>query len=194
MYSDDDLRDKRLRYLRDNKPPDEEPKDAPTLYQGHRGPGIGRLAAEIPDRIDGDKDTVAAERRPRRSDKSRISPEPVPPHLQAKVIDDLKRLQLRTFAQVAYTGEEKKRVTHLLREEREAVRSGEDRQPYIAEREGITAVARKRGQKQPSAESKAFASRLQREKSHRSGGGPNRKKAVKESGLFSLPNVVVRTA
>ena len=30
-----------------------------TLYRGHKGPDVGQLAAEIPERRDGDKDTVA---------------------------------------------------------------------------------------------------------------------------------------
>ena len=49
-----------------------------TLYRGHKGPGVGQLAAEIPERWDGDKDTVAAERRPRRAmlTRSRLNPSP----------------------------------------------------------------------------------------------------------------------
>ena len=38
------------------------------LYQGHKGPGIGCLKTDLPERRDGDGDTVVAERRPRQSD------------------------------------------------------------------------------------------------------------------------------
>ena len=44
------------------------------LYQGHKGPGIGHLKPDQPDRRDGDSDTVVAERRPRKSDQYEKSP------------------------------------------------------------------------------------------------------------------------
>ena len=52
------------------------------LYQGHKGPGIGYLKADLPERRDGDGDTVVAERRPRQSDLFDPSPMPVPPRLR----------------------------------------------------------------------------------------------------------------
>ena len=48
--------------------------DKPVLYQGHKGPGVGMLKADAPNRRDGDKDTVVAERRPRASEKHPKSP------------------------------------------------------------------------------------------------------------------------
>ena len=44
------------------------------LYQGHKGPGVGILKPDAPSRRDGDKDTVVAERRPRKSEKHPKSP------------------------------------------------------------------------------------------------------------------------
>ena len=52
------------------------------LYQGHKGPGIGYLKTDLPERRDGDGDTVVAERRPRQSDLFDPSPMPVPPRLR----------------------------------------------------------------------------------------------------------------
>ena len=103
-------------------------------------------------------------------------------------------LQLRTFAQVPFTREEKQRVRELLTHERQAVRAGKDCGDYTAERERITAAARKRGPKQPSAAARASATRLQQEKPNRQGGGrSDRTKGVKKTGLLGLPSVVVRT-
>ena len=48
--------------------------EVPVLYQGHKGPGVGMLKADAPNRRDGDKDTVVAERRPRASEKHPKSP------------------------------------------------------------------------------------------------------------------------
>ena len=49
-----------------------------TLYRGHKDPGVGQLAAEISERQDGDKDTVAAERRPRKGEGARFRLNPSP--------------------------------------------------------------------------------------------------------------------
>ena len=54
------------------------------LYQGHKGPGIGYLKDVVPERRDGDGDTVVAERRPRKADEFKKSPEPVPAGLSDK--------------------------------------------------------------------------------------------------------------
>ena len=45
-----------------------------TLYQGHKGPGIGYLKPDMPERRDGDSDTVVVERKPRKSDDFEPSP------------------------------------------------------------------------------------------------------------------------
>ena len=85
-------------------------------------------------------------------------------------------------------------MKELLSGEREAVRTGEDRQTYITKRERITALARKRGRKQPRVGSKSSVSRLHREKTKRRGGCNTRKKGVKELRRLGLPSVVARTA
>ena len=114
---------------------------------------------------------------------------------RAKVAADaLSFLQLRTFAQVPFTRDEKQRVKELLTKERQAVRAGKDCGDYTAERERITAAARKRGPKRPSATARASATRLQQQKATRQGGGrSSRTKGVKTTGLLGLPGVVVRT-
>ena len=50
---------------------------ADTLYQGHKGPGIGYLKPDRPNRRDGDGDTVVQERRPRKGDQYNPSPLPI---------------------------------------------------------------------------------------------------------------------
>ena len=96
-----------------------------TLHRGQKAAGVGQLAAEIPERWDGDKDTVAAERRPRKGDAYPISPESVPQQLRERVIAGLNRDQLRVLTLALYSREEKKRVKDLFDKEREAVRAGE---------------------------------------------------------------------
>ena len=80
-----------------------------TLYRGHKDPGVGQLAAEIPEHRDGDKDTVAAERRPRKGDAYPVPPEPVPQRLRERVIADLNRDQLRVLAPGGRTRERRRR-------------------------------------------------------------------------------------
>ena len=163
-----------------------------TLYRGHKGPGVGRLAAEIPERPDGDKDTVAAERWPRKGDAYLISPEPVPQRLRERVIADLNRDHLRVLAQAQYSREEKKKVKDLFNGERRAVAAGKDRQPFIAESEGLTAEARKRGPRMPSDASMAYAATV-REPSVRRPRDRNRNRDAKKTGMTGLPGVVART-
>ena len=70
------------------KPASKEVVEGEPLYQGHKGPGIGYLQGVLPERRDGDGDTVVAERRPRKADEYELSPEAVPPRLT----DDYKKL------------------------------------------------------------------------------------------------------
>ena len=58
--------------------------DGEPFYQGHKGPGIGYLKPALPERRDGDGDTVVGERRPRKADQYEKSPLPVPQSLNAK--------------------------------------------------------------------------------------------------------------
>ena len=72
----------------------------------------------------------------------------------------LQREHLRLLARVAFTKQEKARIKDLLAAEYRALEDGEDSAGLIAERDAITAVAAKRGPRQPSAEAMAFAKAL----------------------------------
>ena len=48
-------------------------------------------------------------------------------------------------------------MKELFGKERDAIKSGEDRQPIVEQREQITAEAKKRGNKRPSADAMAAA-------------------------------------
>ena len=180
--------------------PPAPPVDAPAmamdddgLYQGHRGRGVGQLAKEIPERRDGDKDTVAAERRPRKGDAHPISPEPVPQALWSRVLEDLGRQQMTTFAKVKYTPAEKKEMKSLFTGERSAVKSGEDRQTFSAARDRITEEARKRGKRTSSQGAQAVAATTRAPTVRKPSSGRNRNpnKDLKKSPQ-GLPGVVVR--
>ena len=67
---------------------------------------------------------------------------------------------LRLFTRVAFTEQEKARMKELFAAEYRALEAGEDRADLIAEREAITAVAARRGPRQPSPEAMAFAKGL----------------------------------
>ena len=64
---------------------------------------------------------------------------------------------LRLLARVAFTKQEKVRIKELFAAENHALKEGEDRADLIAERDAITAVAARRGPRQPSPEAMAFA-------------------------------------
>ena len=167
--------------------------DDETLFRGHCGPGVGTLASETPGRVDRDADTVVVERRPRKADKVKISPEPVPAHIRAKVQDELKQQQIKALTQVPLTREEKTRVNQLYREEIAAVKAGRDRSEASSERENIIAAAKKRGTRAPSGEAQSYASRLKAQRAAKSHAGrADRNQGVKESGMTSLPGVMVR--
>ena len=67
---------------------------------------------------------------------------------------------LRLFTMVAFTEQEKARIKELFAAEYRALEAGEDRAGLIAERAAITAVAARRGPRQPSPEAMAFAKAL----------------------------------
>ena len=75
---------------------------------------------------------------------------------------------------------------------REAVKAGQDRQPFITEREGRTAEARKRGPRKPSDASMAYAAAV-KEPSVRRPRDRDRNRDVKRTGMTGLPGVVART-
>ena len=174
---------------------DDASMDDETLFRGHRGPGVGTLASETPGRVDGvdrDADTVVVERRPRKADKVQISPEPVPAHIRAKVQDELKQQQIKTLTQVPLTREEKTRVNQLFKEEIAVVKAGHDRSEASSERESIIAAAKKRGTRAPSGEAQSYASRLKAQRAAKSHAGrADRNQGVKDSGMTSLPGVMV---
>ena len=72
------------------------------------------------------------------------------------------------------------------------MRLGKDRQPFIAESEGLTAEARKRGPRRPSDASMAYAAAV-KEPSVRRPRDRNRNRDAKKTGMTGVPGVVVRT-
>ena len=87
---------------------------------------------------------------------------------------------------------EEKRVKDLFDKERRAVAAGKDRQPFIAEREGLSAEARKRGPRMPSDASMAYAAAV-KAPSIRRPRDRDRNRDVKKRGMTGLPSVVERT-
>ena len=77
----------------------------------------------------------------------------------------------------------------LFDKEREAVKAGKDRQPFNAEREGLTAEARKRGLRRLSDASMAYAAAV-KAPSVRRPRDRDRSRDVKKTGL---PGVMERT-
>ena len=74
--------------------------------------------------------------------------------------DTLMHERLRLFSRVAFNEQEKARMKELFAAENRALETGEDRADLIAERDAITAVAKRRGRRQPSPEAMAFAKAL----------------------------------
>lgn len=73
----------------------------PRLYQGHFKAGIGFLRSMMPGRRDGDGDTVVAERQPRKSDRFRKSPHPIPAALARRLAPKAKRMARAAKAMAA---------------------------------------------------------------------------------------------
>ena len=94
------------------------------LYQGHRGPGIGFLADSMPERRDRDKDTVVAERRPRKADTIRPSPAPVPERHRPGAADWLGMVEAKMLTQHNFhTRREEGPQKHVrMREEADHIR------------------------------------------------------------------------
>ena len=80
----------------------------------------------------------------------------------------------------------------LFDKEREAVKAGKDRQPFITERDGLTAEAHKRSPRKPSVASMAYAAAV-KEPSVRRPRDRDRNKDVKKMGMGGLPSVVAPT-
>ena len=68
--------------------------------------------------------------------------------------------------------------------------AGHDRQPFITEREGLTAEARKRGPRKPSDASMAYAAAVKEPSVRRP---RDRNRDVKKTGLTGLTGVVAHT-
>ena len=125
----------------------EEAAEKEKRYQGHVGKSVGWLGAHAPGSVDGD--TVVSERNPLRGEEAPVSPKPVPEHVQKRARKTLAREQMHTLSRVAYTEGEKAEMKELFGKGRDAIKSGEDRQPFVEQREQITAEAKKRVSKRP---------------------------------------------
>ena len=132
---------------------------------------------------------MVSERKPRRGENAPVSPKPVPEHIQERALE-----QMHTLSRVAYTEGEKTEMQELFGKERDAIKSGEDRQPFAAQREQITAEAKKRGSKRPSADPMAAARSLPSSQRARQVGGTraNKNQGLRESSMGGLPSVQVR--
>ena len=172
----------------------EEAAEKEKRYQGHVGKSVGWLAANAPGRVDGDGDTVVSECNPLRGENAPVSPKPVPEHVQKRARETLAREQMHTLSRVAYTEGEKTEMKELFGKERDAIKCGEDRQPFVEQREQITAEAKKRGSKRPSADAMAAARGIPSSQRARQVGGTrgNKNQGLKESGMGGLPSVQVR--
>ena len=135
-----------------------------------------------------------SERKPFRDENAPVSPKPVPEHIQKRARETIAREQMHTLSRVAYTPDEKTEMKELFDKERDAIKSGEDRQPFVEQREQITAEAKKRGSKRPSADSMAAARSLPSRQRARQVGGTrgNKNQGLRESGMGGLPSVQVR--
>ena len=172
----------------------EEAAEKEERYQGHVRKSVGWLRANAPRRVDGDGDTVVSERNPLRGENAPASPKPVPEHIQKRTRETLAREQMHTPSRVAYTPDEKTEMKELFDKERAAIKSGEDRQPFVEQREQITAEAKKRGSKRPSAASMAAARGIPSRQQARQVGGTraNKNQGLRESGMGGSPSVQVR--
>ena len=85
-------------------------------------------------------------------------------------------------------------MKELFGKERDAIKSGEDRQPFSDKREKITTEATKRGGRRPSADSMAADRSLPSSRRARQVGGirANKNQGLRESGMGGLPSVQVR--
>ena len=101
---------------------------------------------------------------------------------------------MHTLSPVAYTVAEKTEMQELFGKKRDAIKSGEDHQPFVEQREQITAEAKKRGSKGPSADAMAAARGLPSRQRARQVGGTrgNKNQGLRESGMGGLPSVQVR--
>ena len=88
------------------------------LSQGRRGPEIGFLADSIPERRDGDKDTVVAEQRPRKADAFQSSPAPVPERHRQAVAGRLGMVEAKMLTQHKFTPDEKRAIKRTLAREK----------------------------------------------------------------------------
>ena len=98
------------------------PRRPPTvdgeLSQGRRGPEIGFLADSMPERRDGDKDTVVAEQRPRKADAFQSSPAPVPERHRQAVAGRLGMVEAKMLTQHKFTPDEKRAIKRTLAREK----------------------------------------------------------------------------
>ena len=78
----------------------------------------------MPERRDGDKDTVVAERRPRSTDTIRPSPAPVPERHRSGAPDWLGMVEAKMLTQHNFTHDEEKALKRTYAREKKPITSG----------------------------------------------------------------------
>ena len=107
----------------------------------------------MPERLEGDKDTVLAERRPRRADTIRPSPAPVPERHRSGAADWLGMRRPRCSRSTTFTHDEKKALKRTYAREKKLITSGKSdpalTQELEKERTRLSEEAGKRGPRKP---------------------------------------------
>ena len=184
---------KTVAVYRQNRP---SPADG-ELYQEHRGPGIGFLADSMPERRDGDKDTVVAERRPRKTDTIRPSPAAVPERHRQAAANRLAMAEAKMLTQHNFTHDEKKELKCAFTREKKLITSGKS-DPGLAqelekERARPVEEAGKRSPRKPKTNGRALTPDKNGARSHGKSEYARGKAMIqKNAGAHTLPGLVVR--
>ena len=75
----------------------------------------------MPDRRDGDGDTVVGERRPRVADEYQPSPAPIPKKHRSASVEQMSKDELRTLMRYNFTKEDKQESKSYYAQERKAI-------------------------------------------------------------------------
>ena len=108
------------------------------------------LADAHPERRDGDKDTVVAERRPRKADAYERSPAPMPKQHKPEAAKQVWRDEITLLMKHDFTPEEKREIKASFKEERKAIQKGGSDLPSVrkelaSKRDRLASEASKRG-------------------------------------------------
>ena len=107
----------------------------------------------MPERQEGDKDTVVAERHPRKADTIRPSPAPVPERHRSGAADWLGMMEAKLLIQHNFTHDEKKALKSTYAREKKLITSGKSdpalTQELEKERTRLIEEAGKRGPRKP---------------------------------------------